>query len=130
MAALNEAVWRNTNWDFWVGFKLIGVPGSLASSISGLSWFGVDVTFSAPDESLITQAQPEPNWPAPLVLNAPDGWVEPFGPMIFQKKSWFQKPPPLLRISGGSDEIMPRISSIVLPSSFGSAATPSFSLLV
>ena len=25
MAALNEAVWRSTSWDFWVGFKLWGV---------------------------------------------------------------------------------------------------------
>ncbi|RZM19670.1 MAG: septation protein IspZ, partial [Sphingomonas sp.] len=24
MACLNEVVWRNTNWDFWVGFKLWG----------------------------------------------------------------------------------------------------------
>lgn len=24
MACLNEAVWRSTNWDFWVGFKLWG----------------------------------------------------------------------------------------------------------
>jgi intracellular septation protein len=24
MAALNEAVWRNTSWDFWIGFKLWG----------------------------------------------------------------------------------------------------------
>lgn len=25
MAALNEVVWRSTDWDFWVGFKLWGV---------------------------------------------------------------------------------------------------------
>jgi intracellular septation protein len=24
MAALNEFVWRNTSWDFWIGFKLWG----------------------------------------------------------------------------------------------------------
>ncbi|HEX6073409.1 MAG TPA: septation protein A [Sphingomicrobium sp.] len=24
MAVLNEAVWRNTSWDFWIGFKLWG----------------------------------------------------------------------------------------------------------
>jgi intracellular septation protein len=24
MALLNEAVWRNTSWDFWIGFKLWG----------------------------------------------------------------------------------------------------------
>jgi intracellular septation protein len=24
MAFLNEAVWRNTSWDFWIGFKLWG----------------------------------------------------------------------------------------------------------
>ena len=24
MAILNEAVWRNTSWDFWIGFKLWG----------------------------------------------------------------------------------------------------------
>jgi intracellular septation protein len=24
MAVLNEAVWRNTSWDFWLGFKLWG----------------------------------------------------------------------------------------------------------
>ena len=25
MAILNESVWRNTSWDFWIGFKLWGV---------------------------------------------------------------------------------------------------------
>ena len=30
MAVLNEAVWRNSSWDFWVGFKLWGaVPLTL-----------------------------------------------------------------------------------------------------
>ena len=24
MAILNESVWRNTSWDFWIGFKLLG----------------------------------------------------------------------------------------------------------
>jgi intracellular septation protein len=24
MAVLNEAVWRNTSWDFWIGFKIWG----------------------------------------------------------------------------------------------------------
>ena len=30
MAVVNELVWRNTSWDFWVGFKLWGVlPATL-----------------------------------------------------------------------------------------------------
>ena len=30
MAIVNELVWRNSSWDFWVGFKLWGVmPATL-----------------------------------------------------------------------------------------------------
>ncbi|MGU3314715.1 inner membrane-spanning protein YciB [Sphingomonas sp. M6A6_1c] len=37
MAALNEAVWRNTNWDFWVGFKLWGaIPLTLLFAFANI----------------------------------------------------------------------------------------------
>ena len=37
MAALNEAVWRNFSWDFWVGFKLWGaVPLTLLFAIANI----------------------------------------------------------------------------------------------
>jgi intracellular septation protein len=37
MAVLNEAVWRNTSWDFWVGFKLWGaVPLTLLFAIANV----------------------------------------------------------------------------------------------
>ena len=37
MAALNEAVWRNTNWDFWVGFKLWGaIPLTLGFALANI----------------------------------------------------------------------------------------------
>jgi intracellular septation protein len=37
MAALNEAVWRNTDWDFWVGFKLWGaIPLTLLFAFANI----------------------------------------------------------------------------------------------
>lgn len=37
MACLNEAVWRNTTWDFWVGFKLWGaIPLTLAFAFANI----------------------------------------------------------------------------------------------
>ena len=37
MAALNEAVWRNTNWDFWIGFKLWGaIPLTLLFAFANI----------------------------------------------------------------------------------------------
>lgn len=37
MACLNEAVWRNTTWDFWVGFKLWGaIPLTILFSLANL----------------------------------------------------------------------------------------------
>ena len=37
MAALNEAVWRSTNWDFWVGFKLWGaIPLTLLFAFANI----------------------------------------------------------------------------------------------
>jgi intracellular septation protein len=36
-AALNEAVWRNTSWDFWVAYKLWGViPMTLIFAVANL----------------------------------------------------------------------------------------------
>ncbi len=37
MAVLNEAVWRNTSWDFWVGFKLWGaIPLTLLFAFANI----------------------------------------------------------------------------------------------
>ena len=37
MAVLNEIVWRNTSWDFWVGFKLWGaVPLTLGFALANI----------------------------------------------------------------------------------------------
>ncbi len=37
MAALNETVWRTTNWDFWVGFKLWGaIPLTLLFAFANI----------------------------------------------------------------------------------------------
>lgn len=37
MAVLNEAVWRNSTWDFWVGFKLWGaMPLTIAFAIANI----------------------------------------------------------------------------------------------
>lgn len=37
MAALNEAVWRSTSWDFWVGFKLWGaIPLTLLFAFANI----------------------------------------------------------------------------------------------
>lgn len=52
MAMLNEAVWRSTSWDFWVGFKLWGaVPLTLifaAANIPMLLRHGLQVEKDAP----------------------------------------------------------------------------------
>ena len=37
MALLNEAVWRSTSWDFWVGFKLWGaIPLTLGFALANV----------------------------------------------------------------------------------------------
>ncbi len=37
MAVLNECVWRNTSWDFWVGFKLWGaIPLTLLFAFANI----------------------------------------------------------------------------------------------
>lgn len=37
MAVLNEAVWRNSSWDFWVGFKLWGaMPLTILFAIANI----------------------------------------------------------------------------------------------
>lgn len=37
MAVLNEIVWRNTSWDFWVGFKLWGaIPLTLLFALANV----------------------------------------------------------------------------------------------
>ena len=37
MAVLNEAVWRNSTWDFWVGFKLWGaMPLTIGFAIANI----------------------------------------------------------------------------------------------
>lgn len=37
MAMLNEAVWRNSSWDFWVGFKLWGaMPLTIGFAIANI----------------------------------------------------------------------------------------------
>ena len=51
MALLNEAVWRSTSWDFWVGFKLWGaIPLTLlvaGSQIPMLMRHGLELTDGA-----------------------------------------------------------------------------------
>jgi hypothetical protein len=71
--------------------------------MSGLSWFGVDITSSLPSLFLISHAQPLPKRPAPAAANFslkasklpnvdlmsspnfPEGSPPALGPMIFQK---------------------------------------------
>jgi intracellular septation protein len=37
MAVLNEAVWRNSTWDFWVAFKVWGaIPLTLLFAIANV----------------------------------------------------------------------------------------------
>jgi intracellular septation protein len=37
MAVLNEVVWRSTNWNFWVGFKLWGaIPLTLGFALANM----------------------------------------------------------------------------------------------
>lgn len=51
-AALNEAVWRNTSWDFWVAYKLWGViPMTLIFAVANLPMLmkhGMQVSGDAP----------------------------------------------------------------------------------
>src|SRR4051812_32366718 len=107
---------------------MIGVPLRSDKSINGLSWLGVD-----PISSLlfftITQAHPLPkrfiaaslnivlNFSKfsnePLIASAtlPVGIPPPPGFINFQKKEWFQCPPPLLRTAEGYFEMLFIISS-------------------
>ena len=54
MAVLNEAVWRNTSWDFWIGFKLWGaIPLTFlfaAANIPMLLRHGLNREEAAPAE--------------------------------------------------------------------------------
>ena len=58
MAVLNETVWRNTSWDFWVGFKLWGaMPLTLLFAIANVPMLlkhGLTVTSDA-----VTDIPPE-----------------------------------------------------------------------
>ena len=83
--------------------------------MSGLSWFGVEVTASLPSLPTMSQAQPEPkrvaaallkaslkapNPPSSLAIacaSAPVGSPPPPGFMIVQNSEWFAWPPPLFR---------------------------------
>jgi len=117
----------------------MGVPTTPAASpsdaISGLSWLAVDVTLSLPSApgSRTSHAHPLPKRPAAAALNfsfmastdpndasmaafrPADGPLVSVGPhMAFQKKPWFQAPPPLLRTT--------------VATSAGSAAVPAAAL--
>jgi len=58
MAVLNEVVWRSTNWDFWVGFKLWGaIPLTLLFAFANIPMLmrhgldtGDDAIVDAPPE--------------------------------------------------------------------------------
>src|SRR6187431_1009045 len=83
-------------------------------SMSGVSWFGVDLTAS-PVPSQTSHVQPEPNRLTPASFtcffsssalpntseiasaSAPTGSPPPSGDMISQNSEWFACPPPLLR---------------------------------
>ena len=100
--------------------------------MSGLSWFGVDVTTS-PEPSWTSHVQPEPKrfTPASFTFSfsasrppnvssiaeasAPSGSPPPSGPMISQKSVWFACPPALLRtgirLSSGSESRFASTSS-------------------
>ncbi len=58
MAVLNELVWRNTSWDFWVGFKLWGaMPLTLLFAIANVPMLlkhGLTVA-----EDAVTEMPPE-----------------------------------------------------------------------
>ena len=95
------------------------MPFLSATSIKGLSWFGVDVMKSFSWSLTQSHAQPEPKRPIAAFLNsslklanepqvssiaAPNvlaGSPPPFGERIFQNKSWLKCPPPLLRTGAG-----------------------------
>src|SRR4051812_754430 len=97
---------------------MTGVPLASARSMSGLSWFGVEEMDTSPLLA-VSQAQPEPNRPSAALANSslnlsnepnflsiaaarvPFGVPPPFGDRMFQKKVWFQWPPPLLRTATG-----------------------------
>ena len=54
MAVLNEAVWRNSSWDFWVGFKLWGaIPLTILFSFANIPMLmrhGLTVGEPTPEE--------------------------------------------------------------------------------
>ena len=84
---------------------MIGVPErSAMPSMSGESWFGVEVTARVPSDCLTSQAQPDPkrvnaafvkaslrasklpNLESMAEPSSPDGYPPPEGEMVFQKK--------------------------------------------
>ncbi|MEO5865535.1 MAG: septation protein IspZ, partial [Sphingomonas sp.] len=56
MAVLNEVVWRNSTWDFWVGFKLWGaIPLTILFALANIPMLmkhglTVDAPFEVPPE--------------------------------------------------------------------------------
>ena len=94
----------------------MGLPShpAMALPMSGLSWLAVETISSLPPLTT-SHAQPEPKRPMPAASNfawksakepkaalmavarSPEGVPPLPGPIRFQKKVWFQWPPPLLR---------------------------------
>ena len=60
MAALNEAVWRGTNWDFWVGFKLWGaIPLTLGFALANVPMLMRHGLLVEDDAAAIKEVPPE-----------------------------------------------------------------------
>ncbi len=109
----------------------------------GLSWLGVEQISIPPAAFLMSHAHPDPKRPTPAALNfvlkssklpkvlliasasLPVGTPPPLGPMMLQKKVWFQCPPPLLRIGAANCEMFLQMSSIDI----FSAGVPAMALL-
>ena len=95
----------------------MGIPFTSATSIKGLSWFGVELIFKLPESSKSNQAHPEPNREVAaaancslnlsrepnvlliIVNNFSDGWLG-LSDRLSQKKLWFQAPPALFLAFG------------------------------
>ena len=101
--------------------------------MTGLSWFAL-LVIARPEPSCTSQAQPEPKRFTPASFSwllkssklpnvsesawarSPSGSPPPSGPMICQKKEWFEWPPALLRTA-------PRLSSGTLSRFFSTSST-------